>query len=130
LAKTGADVDNLTRQKLQNKAAEDAFAAAAREHSTCPSKRDGGALGEFPRMGMMVEPFSKAAFALKPYQVSDPVATPFGYHLILVTARKAGEPVKFETVKGAVAEVYAARLREAIVTKMKAEPNTKIEFPR
>ena len=127
-AKIPADADNLTRQKLLNRAAEDAFAAAAREHSTCPSKRDGGDLGEFPRMGMMVEPFAKAAFALKPYQVSEPVPTPFGYHLIMVITRKAGEPVKFEKVKGAVADVYAARLREAIVDKMKADPNTRIEI--
>jgi len=128
VAKIPADADNLTRQKLTNRAADDAFAVAAREHSTCASKRDGGDLGEFPRMGMMVEPFARAAFALKPYQVSEPVATPFGYHLILVTSRKAGEPVKFEQVKGAVAEVYAVRLREAIVDKMKADPNTRIEI--
>ncbi|MBO0696774.1 MAG: peptidylprolyl isomerase [Zavarzinella sp.] len=127
-AKIPNDTDNLTRQKLLNRATEDAFSAAAREHSMCPSKRDGGLLGEFPRMGMMVEPFAKAAFALKPYQVSDPVGTPFGYHLILVTARKPGEPVKFEQVKGAVAEVYAVRLREAIVDKMKADPKTRIEI--
>ena len=129
-AKTGADVDNLTRQKLVNRAIEDVFAAAAREHSACPSKRDGGDLGQFPRMGMMVEPFAKAAFALKPHQVSDAVATSHGYHLILVTARTPGEPVKFEAVKGAVAEVYAARIREAIVAKMKADPNTKIEIAK
>jgi peptidyl-prolyl cis-trans isomerase C len=127
-AKIPADADNLTRQKQLNRAAEDAFAAAAREHSTCQSKRDGGDLGEFPRMGMMVEPFAKAAFGLKPYQVSEPVATPFGYHLIMVTSRKGGEAVKFEQVKGAVAEVYSARLREAIVEKMKADPNTRIEI--
>jgi peptidyl-prolyl cis-trans isomerase C len=126
--KAGAEVDNLTRQKLVNRAIEDAFGAAAREHSSCPSKRDGGDLGTFPRMGMMVESFSKAAFALKPHQVSDPVATPHGYHLILVTGKTAGEPVKFEAVKGAVAEVYAARIREAIVGKMKADPNTKIQI--
>jgi peptidyl-prolyl cis-trans isomerase C len=126
--KVGADADNLTRQKQLNKAAEDAFSAAAREHSICPSKRDGGDLGEFPRMGMMVEPFAKAAFALKPYQVSEPVATQYGYHLIMVTNRKAGEAVKFDVVKGAVAEVYGAKLREAIIEKMKTDPNTKIEI--
>jgi len=126
-AKVPADADSLTRQKQLNKIADDAFSAAAREHSSCPSKRDGGDLGEFPRMGMMVEPFSKAAFALKPYQVSEPVATPFGYHLIMVTNKKVGEPVKFDMIKGAVSEVYGARLREAIIEKMKADANTKIE---
>ena len=118
------------RQKQLNRAADDAFSAAAREHSSCPTKRDGGDLGEFPRMGMMVEPFAKAAFALKPYTVSDPVQTQYGYHLILVTGKKAGEAVAFEKVKGAVAEVYGARLREAVVEKMKAAADTKIEIAR
>jgi len=126
-AKVPADSDSLTRQKQLNQIANDAFSAAAREHSSCPSKRDGGDLGEFPRMGMMVEPFAKAAFALKPFQVSEPVATPFGYHLIMVTNKKVGEPVKFDMIKGAVSEVYGARLREAIIEKMKSDANTKIE---
>jgi peptidyl-prolyl cis-trans isomerase C len=129
-AKVAPTTEPLERQKQLNRAAEDAFSAAAREHSVCPTKRDGGDLGEFPRMGMMVEPFSKAAFALKPFTVSDPVQTQFGYHLILVTGKKPGEAVEFEKVKGAVAEVYGVRLREAVVEKMKADPNTKIEIAK
>ena len=129
-AKVPSTVDPLDRQKQINRATDDAFSAVAREHSACPTRRDGGDLGEFPRMGMMVEPFAKAAFALKPFTVSDPVETQYGYHLILVTGKKPGEAVKFEQVKGAVAEVYGARLREAVVEKMKADPNTKIEIAR
>jgi len=129
-AKVPPTMDPLERQKTLHRAADDAFSAAAKEHSACPSKRDGGDLGEFTRMGMMVEPFAKAAFALKPYTVSDVVQTQYGYHLILVTGKKAGEPVEFEKVKGAVAEVYAARLREAVIEKMKADPNTKVEIAK
>lgn len=129
-AKVPATTEPLERQKMLNRAADDAFSAAAKEHSSCPSKRDGGDLGEFTRMGMMVEPFAKAAFALKPYTVSDVVETQHGYHLILVTGKKPGEPVEFEKVKGAVAEVYAARLREAVIEKMKADSNTKIEIAK
>lgn len=125
-AKVPAGVDNLAKQKALYKAADDAFSDAARKHSTCPSKQDGGTLPEFPRMGAMVEPFAKAAFSLPLFQVSEPVQTQFGYHLILVTGKKAGEPVKFESIKGAVLEVYGTRLREAVVEKMKADPNTKI----
>ncbi|HEX3149343.1 MAG TPA: peptidylprolyl isomerase [Gemmataceae bacterium] len=129
-AKVPVAVAPLDRQRQINQATDDAFSAAAREKSSCPTKRDGGDLGEFPRMGMMVEAFSKAAFAMKPYEVSNPVETQYGYHLILVTGKKPGEAVAFEMIKGAVSEVYGARLREAIVAKMKADPNTKIDVSK
>ncbi len=127
-AKAPPGMAPLDRQKYMNRATEDAFSQAAKKYSTCPTAKDGGALREFPRMGMMVEPFSKAAFALKPFQVSDPVETTFGFHLILVTARKPGEPVKFEAVKGAVIEVYSTKLRDAVINKMKSDPKTKIQI--
>jgi parvulin-like peptidyl-prolyl isomerase len=127
-AKAPAGAAPLDRQKYMNRATEDAFSAAAKKYSTCPTKQDGGSLREFPRMGMMVEPFAKAAFALKPYQISEPVETTYGFHLILVTARKVGETMQFDAVKGAVMEVYASKLRDAVVDKMKADPNTKIQI--
>ena len=69
----------------------------------------------------MVEPFARAAFALKPYQVSDPVTTEFGVHLIMAVDHKPGKDVKFEDVKPFVQEVYGDRLREAILTSYKAK---------
>jgi peptidyl-prolyl cis-trans isomerase C len=67
----------------------------------------------------MVEAFAKAAFALKPFEMSEPVQTQFGWHLILCTGRKPGQAVKFEDVKDEVREVYCNRLREAIAAHMK-----------
>ena len=61
------------------------FADQAKEHSECPSGAGGGDLGDFGR-GMMVAPFEEAAFALDVDEVSGPVETDFGYHLILRTA--------------------------------------------
>ena len=61
------------------------FADQAREHSECPSGRSGGDLGDFGR-GMMVAPFEDVAFDLDVDEVSSPVETDFGYHLILRTA--------------------------------------------
>ena len=57
------------------------FEELARDFSTCPSGKDGGNLGEFGK-GMMVPSFEKAAFALMPGEVSEPVRTQFGFHLI------------------------------------------------
>jgi peptidyl-prolyl cis-trans isomerase C len=67
----------------------------------------------------MVEPFAKAAFALKPHEMSDVVSTQFGHHLILVTERKAGKETKFEEVKEEVKEVYCERLRQDLCAQLR-----------
>jgi peptidyl-prolyl cis-trans isomerase C len=62
------------------------FAEIARGHSLCPSKRDGGNLGEFGR-GQMVPEFDEVVFSADVGQTVGPVKTQFGYHLIEVTSR-------------------------------------------
>lgn len=119
VAKMPASADPLARETERIKKLEDLFGKQAERSSTCPSKKDGGDLNWFPRAGSMVEPFAKAAFALKPGQMSDPVQSPFGYHLILVTGRKPGQPTKFEEVKEEVKEIFCNRLREDLVGKLR-----------
>ena len=63
------------------------FADKAREFSTCPSGKQGGALGEFGR-GAMVKEFDEVVFSAPVGEVQGPVKTQFGYHLLEVTARK------------------------------------------
>jgi peptidyl-prolyl cis-trans isomerase C len=63
------------------------FAEAAQEYSMCPSGEEGGDLGYFSR-GQMVPEFDKAAFSLPVGELSQPVKTKFGWHLIVVTDRK------------------------------------------
>ena len=61
------------------------FSALAKLHSKCPSGANGGDLGSFSR-GQMVKPFEDVAFGSEVGQVSGPVQTQFGYHLIQRTA--------------------------------------------
>ena len=79
------------------------FAALAREHSQDGSAAQGGDLGFFQR-GAMVPEFDKAAFALKPGEISDVVTTQFGYHIIKVAERKGEETVPYDEVKTQVVE--------------------------
>ena len=57
------------------------FQKLAQKYSTCPSKNKGGNLGEFPK-GQMVEEFWDACTNLKIGEISQPVKTQFGYHII------------------------------------------------
>jgi foldase protein PrsA len=57
------------------------FSEVAKQVSLCPSGKKGGDLGTFGR-NQMVKPFETAAFQLEKGQISDPVKTEFGYHII------------------------------------------------
>jgi len=64
---------------------EDFAAVAKAESDDTGSAQNGGSLGEFHH-GQMVPPFEQAAFSMKPGDISEPVKTPFGYHIIKVEA--------------------------------------------
>ena len=63
------------------------FAEVAREHSNCPSKAQGGDLGQFGP-GMMVQEFDEVVFSADINTLQGPVKTQFGYHLLEVTSRE------------------------------------------
>lgn len=74
------------------------FEDAAEKYSNCPSKAKGGDLGYFPR-GRMVPEFEEAAFDLEKGEISQPVETQFGYHLIKVIDKKEPGTQPFEEVR-------------------------------
>lgn len=80
--------DEKTAKKLKGEIDGGAdFAKVAKKHSKCPSGESGGDLGFFGK-GQMVKEFDEAAFSLPVGVVSAPIRTEFGYHLIVVTAKK------------------------------------------
>lgn len=83
LVSTEQEAENLRNEIAGGKN----FADAAAEYSKCPSGANGGDLGYFGR-GMMVKPFEDAAFELEVGELSKPVQTQFGWHLIEVTGKK------------------------------------------
>ncbi|MBV8081663.1 MAG: peptidyl-prolyl cis-trans isomerase [Candidatus Eremiobacteraeota bacterium] len=84
LVKTKAQADVVEAQLKKG----GDFAALAKQYSIDPGTKDkGGELGWFGP-GQMVPAFQAAAFALKPGQISAPVQTPFGWHVIQVEATK------------------------------------------
>jgi len=87
------------------------FAKLAAENSDCPSKAKGGDLGPFER-GRMVKPFEDAAFSLKVEEVSEIVETPFGYHLIKVTALEPARVIPLEEVRDKVRSYLERKQRE------------------
>ncbi len=89
------EIEALHRQVTE----EDAdFAEVAREHSDDGSAEQGGDLGRFAR-GQMVPEFEEAAFALEPSQISEPVRTAYGWHVIQVTDRHDEETMEFSEVE-------------------------------
>ncbi len=104
------------------------FAEVAKQYSDCPSKDKGGDLSFFKRKGQMVEPFAAAAFALKVGQVSDPVKTPFGYHIIKVTEIKNGTAVKFDDVKQVIKQNLMEEKAQVLIRQLleKAKIDVKV----
>lgn len=95
------------------------FSEAAQKYSTCPSKQQGGDLGYFPK-GKMVKGFEDVAFSMDIDQISEPVKTQFGYHIIKVTDKKEPGIVPFDEIKDNLrSDLLRAKQNYAYGKKMK-----------
>ncbi len=75
------------------------FEDAAKAFSSCPSSQRGGDLGDFGH-GQMVAEFDQACFAMQVGEISGPVKTQFGYHLIRLDRKNEAKPLSFDEARG------------------------------
>ena len=87
------------------------FAALAKEKSKDPGAAEGGDLGWFTK-DQMVPEFAEAAFKLDKGQISDPIKTQFGWHIIKVEDKRVKPTPTYDQVKGQL-EIYVARRAQA-----------------
>lgn len=102
------------------------FSEMAKKYSEDPgSKARGGDLGFFPK-GRMVPEFENAAFTGKVGEISKPVQTKYGYHIILVDEKQSPEEVSLDEVKTKVANiVYSEGFYETVLSEMRGKIENK-----
>lgn len=89
------------------------FADLAKQYSTDPASKDkGGELGWFGH-NQMVAPFDKAAFSMKVGQISEPVKSPFGYHIIQVEEKKPAQKATLAASKDQIKQVMQQQAMQA-----------------
>jgi len=101
LVKTKAEAEKV-RALLEADGSDANWKKVAKEYSTDPGSKDsGGSLGDFPK-GRMVKPFEDVAFGLEINEISQPVKTQFGYHVIEVLKKTEGSKQTFEEAKATI----------------------------
>ena len=97
------------------------FAALAKELTDDPpGKQDGGDLGYFTK-DQMVPEFSEVAFKLDKGQISDPVKTAFGWHLIKIEDKRKRQPPEFDQVKDQIETFVTRKAQIDLLNKLRAE---------
>jgi len=104
------------------------FAELAKEKSTGPSGSQGGDLGYFSK-GQMVPEFDKVVFTLKKGEVSEPVKTQFGWHVIKVEDKRVSKPPAFDTVKGQLIAGMVSQKAVEVITALRKDAKIDILDP-
>lgn len=97
------------------------FEKLAREISIDPSAKSNGGDLEYFTKGQMVAEFSDAAFKLNKGQVSQPVKTQFGFHIIKVEDKRSKPVPKYEEVKDQVQAFVVRKAQAELVMKVRAD---------
>ncbi len=103
------------------------FEEIAKEHSDCPSAEKGGDLGTFSK-GKMVPEFDKAAFALKNNEVSAPVETTFGVHLIKVDEKHERKNISFKEAQSYIEKIIYQQEGQKIMKNLAIELKKKADI--
>jgi parvulin-like peptidyl-prolyl isomerase len=111
------------RKKIQAK--ELTFSNAAKKHSAAPTKDKGGDMGWIERKDPMPESFSRPAFDLAIGEVSEPIVTPFGVHLITVLGHEPGKKTE-KDVADAVHDDMRQYMFDWLAEKNRKEAEIKI----
>jgi peptidyl-prolyl cis-trans isomerase C len=115
--KAGADFAKLAQEKSDDKG----------------SAKNNGELPGWQEKGTLVPPFEKAAYALKPGELSGLVRTRFGFHIIKLLEHKNAQPKPYETVKGELINVVKSQLvnqqRDAVLNKFRGTEDVVIPDP-
>ncbi len=118
--------DEANRILSQLNAKELTFEEAAKANSKCPSAAEGGSLGDFGK-GQMVPEFEQACEKLAPGEISGPVKTQFGYHLIRLNSKGEAKPMNFADVKEQI-KGYLVGQKQAAAYQSKVN-QLKIHYP-
>lgn len=91
-------------------------------------ENQGGSLGYFTK-NMMIPEFGDAVFSMKKGQLSAPIKTPFGWHVVLVEDRRLAAPPAFEDVEDQLKQIYAERNARGVVQEEREKAHVSVLIP-
>ncbi len=120
------DLANELKEKIDNG---ESFEDVATENSTCPSSQRGGDLGEF-QSGQMVKEFENALLEMENGEISNPVKTQFGYHIIKLNKKELLKENKFESFKDELERSLLSQLQQEAYANKAEELKNKYTVER